>query len=153
MLTRRTLPQTAPIRDLFEVLNRDVGRLLGPDMATAFGSAEAGFPMDISEHQGHLVIRADLPGFSRQDVNVHVQNGVLTIEARRKEERESKSDGGDQSGERYYRKERFEGSMVRRLELPSRFTDSEPVAELREGVLTLRFPESPSAKPRQIAIQ
>jgi len=153
MLTRRTLPPTAPVRDLFEVLNRDVGRLLGSELASAFGSSEAGFPMDISEDQGHLVIRADLPGFARGDVNVHVQNGVLTIEARRAQERETKPDGAEQGGERFYRKERYEGSVVRRLELPSRFTDSEPVAELKDGVLTLRFPESASAKPRQIAIK
>lgn len=152
MLTRRTIAPNTPIRDLFDVLNRDFGRLMGSDLATAFTSGESGFPMDISEHEGQLVVRADLPGFSRNEVNVHVHNGVLTIEARRKEEREAQP-SSDKPGERYFRKERYEGAVVRRLELPSRFTDSEPTAELKDGVLTLRFPESPSAKPRQVEIR
>ncbi|HMN97735.1 MAG TPA: Hsp20/alpha crystallin family protein [Phycisphaerales bacterium] len=153
MITRRSSFNLAPVRDFIEAFNRDVGSAV----ATALGSGdtEMGFPMDISEVSGELVVRANLPGFSRQDINVHLQNGVLTIEARRAEER-----GGDEpdplqrleSGERYYRRERWEGSVVRRLELPTRFVDTEPKAELRDGVLTLRFPESPSSKPRQIAI-
>ena len=152
MLTRRTISPTAPLRDLFDVLNRDFGRLMGSELTTALTSGEGGFPMDISEHEGQLVIRADLPGFARSEVNVHVHNGVLTIEARHREERESQATA-DKPGERFFRKERYEGAVVRRLERPSRFTDSEPNAELKDGVLTLRFPESPSAKPRQVELR
>lgn len=153
MLTRRSTTPLDTVRDLFDALNRDSGRAYGPELATVFGAGEVGFPMDISEHDGHLVVRANLPGYRKDEISVHVQNGVLTIEARRSETKEAKSPENAPAGERFYRKERYEGSLVRRLELPSRFVDTEPVAELKDGVLVLRFPESPASKPRQVSIR
>lgn len=153
-MTRRQPIASDAVRDFIDAFNRDFA---AASFATPVAN-EMGFPMDISESKGELVIRANLPGFRREDIQVHLQNGILTIEAQRTEERESrptaaakqKDPGGE--GEHFYRRERITGNVVRRVELPSRFIDTDPAASLDHGVLTLRFPESPSSKPRQISI-
>jgi HSP20 family protein len=159
LLTRRNQLTIDPVREFIDAFNRDFGA--GFDSAQGshgIGSGgEMGFPMDILESNGELVIRSTLPGFRKEEIGVHLQNGVLTIEARRVEEKSEdsparaagKAKPGD---EQFYRRERWEGTVVRRVELPTRFVDTEPKAELRDGVLTLRFPESPASKPRQISI-
>ncbi|MFO0873709.1 MAG: Hsp20 family protein [Phycisphaerales bacterium] len=174
-----------PLREFVDVVTRDVSPVAARECcagdAASCGTgaravAEVGFPMDISESNGTLVVRANLPGFRKEDVSVHLKNGVLTIEASRAEEFEThspsaagtvagvgdagrtatgarKADSAEKPGEQFYRRERYEGAVVRRLRLPVRFAETEPTAELVNGVLTLRFPESPAAKPRQVIVR
>lgn len=106
---------------------------------------EGTLAVDISEDEQNVVVRASLPGFTKEDVTVHVEDGVLTINAQHTEEKEHK-------GEKFYRKERRTGSMSRRIALPTAVVESQTKAELKEGVLTLRLPKSTKSAPHRIQI-
>jgi HSP20 family protein len=102
-------------------------------------------PVDISQTEKDIIVRASLPGFQREDVEVLLEKGVLSIKASRKED-------GNANGERYYRRERHAGSLSRRVALPGMVQDHETTAELKDGMLTLRVPIAEEAKPKQIAV-
>jgi HSP20 family protein len=102
--------------------------------------------LDVAEDEKTVIVRASLPGFKNDEIDVEVQNGVLSINAQHKEEHEEK-------GERYVRRERRFGSVSRRIALPIHVKEDECEAELSNGVLTLRIPRSEEAMPRKIRIR
>ncbi len=106
---------------------------------------EGTLPLDVSESDTEVIVRASLPGFRKEDVSIDVTEGVLTIKAEQSEEHE-------EQGERFYRRERRFGSLSRRVALPTHVNESAAVAQLADGVLTLRLPKSEKAMPRKIAI-
>jgi HSP20 family protein len=110
------------------------------------GLDEGTLPVDISEANGELKVRASLPGFKAEDVDVQVHEGVLSIKAEHSEEHETKD-------ERYYRRERTFGSVSRRIALPGIVHDADVKAELKDGVLNLTLPLPEKAKPKQIEIK
>lgn len=115
-----------------------------PGAATS-GSDHSPLPLDLSEDERSVIVRASLPGFRREDVSIEVHEGVLTISARRREEQEHK-------GERFYRKERRDSSLSRRVALPDSVAEHGAEATLADGVLTLRLPKLEKEQPRKIAI-
>ncbi len=102
-------------------------------------------PIDVAQTEKDIVVRASLPGFRKEDVDLRVEKGVLSIKASRQMEQEAQN-------EKYYRRERFAGSLSRRIALPGAVKSDESTAELADGVLTLRVPIAESHKPRQILI-
>jgi HSP20 family protein len=110
------------------------------------GFDEGTLPVDIYESDGTLKVRASLPGFDKDDIDVQVHEGVLSINAKHVEESETKD-------EHYYRKERRVGSVSRRIALPGVVHDAEVEAELTNGVLTLSLPLPEKAQPKQIEIR
>ena len=106
---------------------------------------EGTLPLDISEDDKSVIVRASVPGFAKEEIEVEVHNGVLTLKATHNEAREEKS-------ERYFRRERRTRSMSRRVALPSTVEDNKTQAELKDGVLTLRIPKSEKALPRKVQI-
>lgn len=114
-------------------------------MISPTGLDEGTLAVDVSEDDKHVFVRASLPGFKKENVQVEVHDGVLSIKAEQSEEKEEK-------GERFYRRERRFGSMNRRIALPSTVVEGETKAELKDGVLTLRLPKSVKEQPRKIQI-
>ena len=106
---------------------------------------EGTLPVDISETEGALVVRASLPGFQKEDIEVNVNDGVLSIKGQHSEAHEVQ-------GEHFYRRERTFGSVSRRIALPGIVADADVHAELKSGVLTLRIPLPEKAKPKQVEI-
>lgn len=107
---------------------------------------EGTLPLDISEDDRNVIVRASVPGFRKEDIDVEVHNGVLTIKARHSEEHEEKN-------ERFYRRERRVGSMSRRVALPSTVREDQCQATLKDGVLTLHIPKSEDSIPRKVQIR
>ena len=101
--------------------------------------------MDLVETQDSFVLKADLPGMSEGDVNIELENNVLTISGERKTEHEEQHEG-------YYRLERATGSFSRALSLPEGIDADAVTAAFADGVLTVRIPKPAEAKPRRVQI-
>lgn len=115
--------------------------------ASALAAVEEGtLPLDVSEDEQHVYVRASLPGFKKEDVEISVHDGVLSIKA-------DHSDETVETKERYYRRERRFGSLSRRIALPSAVLDDKTAATLEHGVLTLTLPKVRQEEPRKIAIK
>src|SRR3954454_16674875 len=90
--------------------------------------------MDLVETDDQLVLRADLPGLTRDDVELEVKDGVLTVSGERKAEHEEKSEG-------YYRVERAFGRFSRSLTVPDGVDAESITADFKDGVLEVRIPK------------
>ena len=102
--------------------------------------------VDIYEKDGNIVLKAELPGVDPKDVDVRVENNVLTLRGERKVDNEVKQ-------ENYHRVERAYGSFTRSFTLPS-VVDLEKIkADYKDGVLKVTLPKREEAKPKQINIQ
>ena len=102
-------------------------------------------PVDIYETENELVIKADLPDLHDKDIDVRVENNMLTIRGERKFET-----GVDESN--YLRVERVYGSFMRSFSLPNTVSSENIRAEYRNGVLTLHMSKLEESKPKQIKI-
>ena len=91
--------------------------------------------LDLSEHNNSYLIKVDLPGISKEKVDIHVEEGnILSISGERKEEKEEK-------GEQFYRKERSYGKFERRVRLPADAQLGDAKASMADGVLKLEVPK------------
>ena len=103
-------------------------------------------PVDIFETDNELVLKADLPDVKKEEVEIMLENGTLTLKGQRKFEKDEKNKG-------FHRIERSYGSFVRYFTVPET-VDSENVrAEYQNGVLTVTLPKKEVAKPRAIKVQ
>ena len=102
-------------------------------------------PMDLVETDDHLIVRADLPGMSTDDVNIEVKDGTLTVSGERKAEHESEREG-------YYRVERAFGAFSRSLSLPRGVEPDSVAADFSDGVLEVRIPKPAERKPHRVEI-
>jgi HSP20 family protein len=98
--------------------------------------------IDVVEREGQLMVHADLPGMSKEDVKIEVTEGMLTIEGERKEEKKEEREGYRYSECRY-------GSFYRCIPLPEGVDASKATAEFRKGVLEVTMPAAP--RPEQKA--
>src|SRR5947209_9726546 len=113
---------------------------------TASAPARRWLPaMDLVETEDHFVLRADLPGLSEKDVNIELEDNVLTVSGERKAEHEERKEG-------YYRVERASGSFSRSLTLPEGVDPAGVTANFDRGVLEVRVPKPEERKPRKVAI-
>lgn len=132
-----------PFDSTRDFVDRFFNRAFGP--AEASGYDEGALGVDISETDSELIVRASLPGFAEDEIDVQLHQGVLAIKA---EHTASEA----HEDERYHRRERRWATLSRRLALPGVLHDADVNAELRNGVLTLRIPVPAAAKPKQIKI-
>ncbi|MGE3961937.1 MAG: Hsp20/alpha crystallin family protein [Dehalococcoidia bacterium] len=115
--------------------------------ASAFND-EGALALDVYEKDGQLKVEASLPGYRKEDVDVQLHDGILSIKAQRSEEHEE-----GEKGSKFYRRERSWGSVSRRVALPGIVKDADVAAELKNGVLTLTIPLPEEKQPKQIEIR
>jgi HSP20 family protein len=103
---------------------------------------------DISETDKEYLIRAELPAVKKDDVKVTIDNGVITIEGERKQQKEDKN-------EKMHRVESFYGRFTRSFSLPDTVDESAIRCESKEGVLTVHIPKAQTQKqqPKQIKVE
>ncbi|MBA2354497.1 MAG: Hsp20/alpha crystallin family protein [Acidobacteria bacterium] len=103
-------------------------------------------PVDIYESADQqVVLKAELPGVSREDIDLRVENNTLTLRGERRRDSEVKD-------EQFHRVERSYGAFSRSFALPSRIDAEQVRADFKDGVLTITLPTKAEAKPRQIAV-
>lgn len=102
--------------------------------------------VDIKEETGRFVIAADLPGVDPKDVDVHMENGLLTLRGQRNFENSEEKDG-------YKRVERVRGTFYRRFSLPDTADAERISAKCSNGVLEIVIPKHEKVMPRKIAVE
>jgi HSP20 family protein len=131
-----------PFADLNRVQREFEKSFFGPRSRNAdFAPA-----VDVHEDVERLVLRAELPGVKREDIEVSIDANVLTLKGERKLEKE-------EEGRRYHRIERSYGTFVRQFQLPSNLDTAKIDAQLTDGVLTIALNKKQELKPRKIDVK
>ena len=136
------------LEDMTQRLNRIFGRsLVDRDKSSeALRVAEWAPAVDVSETENAYLIKAEIPEVKKEDVKVTLQDGILTLQGERKQEKEEK-------GKRFHRIERSYGSFLRSFDLPANVDDTKAKADFKDGVLTLTLPKSEKAKPKSVEVK
>ena len=123
----------------------EMGR--GGQGRAAAGSEFFAPPIEVLERDGHLVVRAELPGMTKDDVHVEVTEEALTIEGERRAEHEERQGG-------FFRSERRYGTFHRHIPLPEGVNAEQVTATFKDGILEIAMPAPQrQSRGRQIEIQ
>ncbi len=146
-----TLVRWDPFRELEDMSDRLNRMFSRPGLSQANGKetmivADWVPAVDVSETDGEFQIKAEIPDVKKEDVKVTLEDGVLTIQGQRKQEKEEK-------GTKHHRVERTYGSFVRSFTLPDLVDEEKVKAEFKDGVLNLQLPKSEKAKPKAIEVK
>jgi HSP20 family protein len=104
--------------------------------------------VEMSEEGNRLRVCVDLPGVAKDNVKIDIQEGMLTVQGERREER---TEGGEQQG--FRRSERRYGSFYRSIPLPEGIEAEHAQAKMKDGVLEISIPVTPAKQPRRLEIQ
>ena len=118
-----------------------------------FGNGNGGLKLadwspqvDIVEDEKEYLIKADLPEMKKDEINVSVENGVLSVSGERKTEKEEKN-------KKFHRIERSYGRFERTFMVPEDADGAKVKAEFKDGVLKVHLPKNPVAKPKAIEVK
>ena len=133
--------------NLFDRFNNEINRFLtGTPIQDETVPARDWMPaVDILEEDSRYVLFADLPGVERSDIDISLEEGVLTIKGERRAESETQTDG-------YRRRERLRGSFLRRFTLPDTVNADSISATMKDGVLQIGIPKQEKPQPRKITV-
>lgn len=138
-----------PLFDFRRAMNRHVraSRLAGPAFSRpADEKKEWAIPLDVVDQEDELLVKASIPGVKVDDIDVSIENRVLTIKAESKTESEHKEDG-------YLVRERRSGSFLRSLRLPETVDADQAKTSYNDGVLTVNLPKAESKKAKHLKIE
>jgi len=136
-----------PLQELVAMsnrFNRTLNDPLTPRTEDAFGAWAP--PVDIFEKLDHLVIRAEIPGVQKEDMDVRIEHGVLTLHGERKQDTEIREENA-------HRMERVYGTFTRSFALPTTVDAERVSATYKDGVLEVSIPKAESSKPKQVEIK
>jgi len=140
-----------PLREMENMLERythatrrDIGN---SDIDADLGFAKWAPTVDIEENDDSYFIRADIPGVDKKDIEVRLDNGVLSITGEKLVEKETGK------GSKHHRMERYSGSFARRFTLPNTIKAGKVDATYRYGVLSLMIPKTEESRPKPIEIK
>jgi HSP20 family protein len=126
-----------PFRDIMALQDR-LGRLQGREPAWTP-------PVDVYETAEQYIVTAELPGLAREDIQIELRDGELTIRGQRPI--------APIRPDAYHRMERLQGPFSRGFAFAERIAADRITAEFRDGVLTITLPKAPPAEPRRIALE
>ncbi|MBW8753549.1 MAG: Hsp20/alpha crystallin family protein [Sphingomonadales bacterium] len=142
-LGRERLGSGSLVFDLHRQMNRLFDDLLDGDSRADGGAVAAVPPMDISQDDKKIEICAELPGVKQEDIDINIEDGVLTLTGEKKSERQ------DENG---YSERRY-GRFERRITLPSNIDEDACAADFKDGVLKVTIPRSEEkARGRRIPL-
>jgi len=143
-----TLVRWNPMRDMM-TMQEQMSRLMNEAYGRRSDEMDYGAwlpPVDLKEEETRYVVDVELPGLKKEDIEVHLENGVLTIRGERRFEKDTQK-------ENYHRIERAYGKFSRSFSLPTRVNPEGISAQYRDGVLQVIVPKAEESKPKKIAIQ
>jgi len=137
-----TLIKWDPFRDLLDFSIRPVWPAVETDDASGSWTPR----VDVFEKGDNLVIRAEMPGVEKDDVDVRIEGNTVTLRGERKRDAELRE-------ETAYRRERIYGAFVRSFRLPKTVDAGGIAASYRDGVLEITLPKAEESKPKKIDVQ
>ncbi len=132
---------TAPLFGLRREIDRVFDDLLGGPSTARWTPA-----VDVREDDRQLALDIELPGLNPDDVEINVENGILSVSGEKRARRKEGEEG------RYHSVERTYGSFFRSFQLPQGVDESQITAEFTNGVLTITIPKAALPQPRRIEI-
>ncbi|HXX65309.1 MAG TPA: Hsp20/alpha crystallin family protein [Bacteroidota bacterium] len=137
--------------DMFQMqreIDRMFDRFLGGSLAEDGSVFTSNWTpaVDITEHENEYIVKMELPGVSKDDVKITLENSVLTVKGEKKQEKESKSSN-------FHRVERTYGSFQRTFTVPSGVKADSIDASYKDGILNIALPKAEEAKPKQIDVK
>ncbi len=139
-------PRYRPLSLIDRLLNQELNGLVDPRRSSEAEVATDWLPaVDIRETAEGYILHADLPGVLADDIDVSMEEGVLTIQGKRESESNDEQEG-------YKRFERVTGSFMRRFTLPDTANGEQISATTRDGVLEVTIPKQERLKPRKIDV-
>lgn len=145
LITRDPFGNWDPFRELADIRSR-FDRLLGSENGEGSDLAPASISLDIVEEDNQYRITAQVPGLRPEDLDIRVENDVLTIRGEHREEHEEQE-------KNYLRRELRYGSMQRSLRLPPNADTEHIDANVEDGMLTLDIPKRQEARPKSIQVK
>jgi HSP20 family protein len=151
MVPRRASSELSRPEDNIDRMFEDfLGRRLRPFWPERWWPS-AGFEIatpsvDLYEEKDDIVVKAELPGMEKDNIEVNLSGNRLTIKGEKKQEEEVKKEG-------YYRSERSYGSFVRNLELPREVQIDKVKAAFKNGILEVRLPKTEKAKKKETKVK
>jgi HSP20 family protein len=145
------LPRMGNMERLFDRMVEEFWRrpfptLLRPERWWPEGMTMRIPTVDVYEEKDDVVIKAEIPGLSKEDMSVQVADSMLTIKGEKKREEEVKED-------EYYQCERSFGSFMREVALPCEVKADEVKASFKNGVLEVRMPKTEGAKRKVTSVE
>jgi HSP20 family protein len=143
-----TLVRWDPFRELVTMSDRLNRMLAEPSALSREGEPYGTWvpPVDIFEKDEVLFLRAELPGMRKEDIDLRIENGVLTLSGeRRRDETLAQATG--------HRLERLHGTFTRSFTLPTTVDAGKIAASYRDGVLEIQLPKSEASKPKRVEIR
>lgn len=146
-----------PVRDLATLptdilsMQREINKMFDGFFRTGFrdddGFISSWVPaVDIAEHDNEYVVKVELPGVTKDDVKITMQDNILTIRGEKKEEKESKESS-------WHRVERSYGAFQRSFTLPTTVKADKIEATYKDGILSIMLPKAEEARPKQIEVK
>ena len=130
-------------------LRNEIDRLFDLSMPTLtrdFGLFSGWAPsLDLYQDKDHVFVKVELPGMKKEEINISLHDGILTISGERK--REEKTGEGES-----FRSETYYGKFHRSVTLPTLVDSTKVKASYKEGILTVTLPKAEEAKPKQIEV-
>lgn len=148
-LIRYQFPETSPwpSSDRLSTLRDEVNRLFDFSWPSRDSGLFSGWSpaLDVHDNKDSLVVQVELPGMKKEEIDIALHEGVLTVSGERKAESERKE------GE-VFRSERYFGKFQRSVTLPIAVDAGKVKASYKDGILSIDLPKAEEAKPKQIAI-
>lgn len=143
-------PTTFPFFREMEEMSERLNRLFGPRTPTngkEFLTVADWAPVvDIQETDNEYLVKAELPEVRKEDVKVTLENGVLTLQGERTQEKEEK-------GKKFHRTERSYGTFLRTFTVPPDAEETKVAGDFKDGVLRVHLPKAEKPRPKAIEVK
>ena len=133
--------------DLMTDFQNEMNRLFHRSLHKKDGWAKTFEPeVDLVEEKDSFIVKVDIPGIKKEELDIKVEGRLLTLKGERKEEKETKE-------KNYYASERLYGAFTRMIELPTDVKADQVKAAYKDGVLEITLPKTEGAKAKQVTVE
>lgn len=154
-----TLRRTLGIANPMDLVDSELGQVMNRLWNQGQPMDNVGvYPVDIREDENHIFVEAEMPGFTKDQINITLENSVLTIQAQRSEKSPNQGEGQstgqsrEKAGVRHLSERRYT-RISRAFSLPNTVDENKVDAKLENGVLHLTLHKREEVKPRRIEVK